>query len=155
VLIHGQKVCGILTEQARGTVVGIGLNVNQTAEHFIAAELPQATSLALAAGRSLQPYDVARILIGQLDEEYDRLCASDLASLEACWKWRIGLLGKQVTAECHQGIHRGRLVEMAFDGLQLAMPSGETLRLVPETVLHLRRASEVSSVEPPSRPNAK
>jgi BirA family biotin operon repressor/biotin-[acetyl-CoA-carboxylase] ligase len=34
VLVRGRKVCGILIEQARGTVVGIGLNVNQSAEDF-------------------------------------------------------------------------------------------------------------------------
>ena len=31
-LLRGRKVCGILIEQARGTVVGIGLNVFQTTE---------------------------------------------------------------------------------------------------------------------------
>jgi BirA family biotin operon repressor/biotin-[acetyl-CoA-carboxylase] ligase len=137
VLIRGHKVCGILAEQARGTVIGIGLNVNQTAEHFLAAGLPQATSLAVVAGRSLPPYDVARLLISQLDEEYNRLYESDRTTLEACWKWRLGLLGKFVTAECHDGTWRGRLVEMGFDGLQLQTPSGEKIRLVPETVRHL------------------
>ena len=46
VLLQGRKVCGILIEQTRGTVVGIGLNVNQDAGHFAAAGLPQASSLA-------------------------------------------------------------------------------------------------------------
>src|SRR5438270_2430199 len=42
VLIRDRKVCGILIEQGRGTVVGIGLNLNQTAESFTAAKLPEA-----------------------------------------------------------------------------------------------------------------
>src|SRR5262249_27619283 len=108
VLIRGRKVCGILAEQGRGTVVGIGLNVNQAAADFEAAGLPQATSLALAEGRPLDCREVARVLIGQLDEEYGRLLQGDLATLEACWKWRVGLLGKQVVAECHDGPVRGR-----------------------------------------------
>src|SRR5712691_2501397 len=45
VLIDGKKVCGILIEQGRGTVAGIGLNVNQSAESLAAANLPLAGSL--------------------------------------------------------------------------------------------------------------
>src|SRR5262249_53884543 len=52
VLIRGKKVCGILIEQGKGTVVGIGLNVNQTAEHFEEAGLPLAGSLAMFDGRN-------------------------------------------------------------------------------------------------------
>jgi BirA family biotin operon repressor/biotin-[acetyl-CoA-carboxylase] ligase len=140
VLIRGQKVCGILTEQARGTIVGIGLNVNQTDVYFTAAGLPSATSLALAAGRAFDPYEVARRLVAQLDEEYDRLHQGDVATLEACWKWRMGLLGKQVTAECHDGRHRGRLVEMTFDGLELEADGETKWWLVPEMVQHLEAA---------------
>ena len=37
--------------------------------------------------------DVARRLIRHLDEEYDRLCHSDFASLEDRWRSHLGLLG--------------------------------------------------------------
>jgi BirA family biotin operon repressor/biotin-[acetyl-CoA-carboxylase] ligase len=140
VLIRGRKVCGILAEQGRGTVVGVGLNVNQSAADFEGAGLPQATSLALAAGRALDCRGVARLLIRLLDEEYDGLVQGDLARLEACWKWRTGLLGKQVVAECHDGPVRGRLVEMAFDGLRITAPEGDARLLVPEAVRHLHPA---------------
>src|SRR5438067_7450290 len=39
VLIQGRKVSGILIEQSRGTVAGIGLNVNQSAAAFAQAGL--------------------------------------------------------------------------------------------------------------------
>src|SRR5262249_21998579 len=47
VLVRGKKVCGILIEQvARGdqtaSIVGIGLNVTQSSEDLLAAELPDA-----------------------------------------------------------------------------------------------------------------
>jgi len=50
VLIHGKKVCGILIEQRTGasaefplaTVVGVGLNITQSAEMFAQAGLPLA-----------------------------------------------------------------------------------------------------------------
>jgi BirA family biotin operon repressor/biotin-[acetyl-CoA-carboxylase] ligase len=135
VFLRGRKVCGILIEQGRGTVVGIGLNVNQKAETFTAADLGDAGSLASVAGRDFDREAVARQLIGQADEEYDRLCQGDLAGLEACWKWRLGLLGKPVAAECRDRTHRGRLRDVTFEQVEL-----DDIRLRPEEVLHLRPA---------------
>jgi len=145
VLIHGRKVCGILIESRPGqdtplsVSAGIGLNVSQTPEMFADAALSQATSLALSAGRAFDWAEVARRLIRQLDEEYGRLCASDLTTLQSCWKWRVGLLGKQVAAECHDARHVGRLLDMAWDGLLLEK-EGERVCLQPETVRHLEPA---------------
>ena len=51
-LVGGKKVCGLLIEQAAGVVVGLGLNLNQTAEDF--AGLPDAASLAMIAGRTVE-----------------------------------------------------------------------------------------------------
>jgi BirA family biotin operon repressor/biotin-[acetyl-CoA-carboxylase] ligase len=137
-LIHGRKVCGILIEQARGTVAGLGLNVNQTAEDFTRAGLTEAGSLAVFTCQPLDSQQVARLLIGRLDEEYDRLCRGDLASLEARWQEQIGLVGESVAAECQDGTHRGRLVELGWDGLLLEGAGGVLRRLAPETVKHLQ-----------------
>lgn len=146
ILIRGRKVCGILIEQARGTVAGIGLNVNQSAADFEQAGLPEAGSLAVFTKTNLDRRQLACRLIEQLDEEYQRLCQGDLATLEACWKWRIGLLGKPVIAECLDGTHRGRLREMAWEGLELELASGERLRRQPEMVRHLGADSDSEGV---------
>jgi BirA family biotin operon repressor/biotin-[acetyl-CoA-carboxylase] ligase len=137
VLIEGKKVCGILIEQGRGTVVGLGLNVNQTAEFFESAGLPQAGSLALCSGRTLDRVEVTRELIRQLDEEYCRLQVDNGDSLESRWKRRTGLLGKEVVVECQDATYRGRLVNLSWDGLEMKLTGGENLRLVPETVKHV------------------
>lgn len=139
VLIHGRKACGILIEQGAGTVVGIGLNVNQPAEAFEQPGLEHGTSLSLAAGKPLVAADVAKQLIRQLDEEYDRLCSGDLATLEACWEWRLGLLGRQVAIECAETVHQGRLLEVAWSGLELETSAGGVIRLQPEAVRHVRQ----------------
>ncbi len=137
VLIRGRKVCGILIEQARATVVGIGLNVNQSAASLDAADLPQAGSLSVFTGYPLDRRSVAELLIRQLDGEYESLCQGDLTTLEACWKWRLGLLGKSVTAECHDNVYHGRLMEVGWAGLELELANGERLTLLPESVRHL------------------
>ncbi len=140
VLVRGKKICGILIEQSKGTVVGIGLNVRQTADDFAAAELPEATSLAHFLSSPPEAAEVARHLLRKLDEEWDRLLNGDLATLEACWKWHVGLLGRMVTVECHEGTHTGRLLEMTFGGIELEQADGSHLLLPPEKVQHVRES---------------
>jgi BirA family biotin operon repressor/biotin-[acetyl-CoA-carboxylase] ligase len=139
VLIRDRKVCGILIEQARGTVAGIGLNVNQSADSLAAAGLTEACSLAACTGSSFEVGDVARQLIARLDAEYALLCGGDLASLETCWKLRLGLLGHPVVADCPTGTHHGRLTDLTFEAVELDIGAGSALRLPPETVKHLMK----------------
>ena len=63
------------------------------------------------------------MLLRRMDEEYTRLLDGDLATLEACWKRHVGLLGRDVIAERYDGpTHRGRLLELGFDGVELERP---------------------------------
>jgi BirA family biotin operon repressor/biotin-[acetyl-CoA-carboxylase] ligase len=141
VLIASRKVCGILIEQGRGTVVGIGLNVNQTKESLDAEGLPQAASLRLFTEKTLDCHQVARLLIQELDDQYDLLCQGNFAKVETDWRSHTGLLGKDVVVECYEGTYRGRLRELAWEGLQLEVPGKAPLRLVPEAVKHVTAAS--------------
>ncbi len=138
-LVHGKKVCGILIEQGRGTVVGVGLNLNQSAEDFAAAGLPEATSLSLAAAAAVDPRAAAVAVIRRLDEEYDRLLAGELVPLEADWKWRVGLLGRQVVAELADGSAvGGRLRDLTFAGVEVEVGDSAAEVLRPELVRQLR-----------------
>lgn len=146
-LIRGKKVCGILIEQHRSTaILGIGLNLNQTAEEFAAAGLPEATSLALAAGRPVELKLAAEAVLQRLDREYARLAAGEQAAVEADWKWRIGLLGRRIAVELMNGtVLDGRLREMEFDRLILDQPDGTVHALIPETIGHITELSVVNS----------
>jgi BirA family transcriptional regulator, biotin operon repressor / biotin---[acetyl-CoA-carboxylase] ligase len=121
-------------------VVGIGLNVNQSAEDFERAGLPQAGSLSLFTSRILDCFTLARLLIEQLDEEYDRMIQGDLMGLESCWKWHIGLLGKQVAIECADGRHWGRLRELSFHEVVLEKDGSSMVRFTPESIQHIEQA---------------
>jgi BirA family biotin operon repressor/biotin-[acetyl-CoA-carboxylase] ligase len=136
VLIDGRKVCGILIEQGRGTVAGIGLNLNQSAETFAAAGLTEAASLAVFTGQRYDHLAAARRLLHRLDEQYDLLWGGDLMTLEVGWKERLRLLGQEVVAECADGPRRGRLRDLSWDAVELARPDGVE-RLRPEVVRHL------------------
>ena len=145
VLIRGKKVCGILIEQRTtshsdfplATVVGIGLNVTQSAEMLAKAELPDAASLASLSGRTLVYEDVAKELIRQLDEQYDLLLESDFHTLESLWKGGLGLLGQDVLVEGIKQQYRGRLLDVTLTELDLELENGERLRLMPEAIRHL------------------
>jgi BirA family biotin operon repressor/biotin-[acetyl-CoA-carboxylase] ligase len=84
VLLHGKKVCGILTEmnaeatRVRYIVVGIGINVNQTSF----PKGPQATSLRLATGSEWSRVELVAALLKTLDHEY-RLLVEDSNARES------------------------------------------------------------------------
>jgi BirA family biotin operon repressor/biotin-[acetyl-CoA-carboxylase] ligase len=146
VLLGGKKVCGILIEGGVAAadrdphfVVGIGLNVNQSADDFARLGLADATSLSMAAGRRLDVTGITQLLVRNLDAEYDRLLAGELAELEACWRWRLGLGDRPVTVELMDANEvRGRLVELGFAGLVVETGGGDVRRLMPEEVRHVR-----------------
>ncbi|MBI3409643.1 MAG: biotin--[acetyl-CoA-carboxylase] ligase [Planctomycetes bacterium] len=150
VLIHGKKVCGILIEQRPSglpesplaTVVGIGLNVAQPDQFFIDAGLPEGASLSSISGLALEIEPTAKRLLQELDDEYDRLIQGDAATLEAMWKWRLGLLGKQVGASTAHETHRGRLIDVTLNAVTLLTANGKVEKVAPEKVQHLESLSE-------------
>jgi BirA family biotin operon repressor/biotin-[acetyl-CoA-carboxylase] ligase len=143
-LVRGKKSCGILIEQsgtgtAVTTIAGIGLNLNQTAEEFAQANLPDATSLGILSGRPIDARTAAEVVVRKLDSEYARLLAGERVAVEADWKWRIGLLGRHVVIEhLGGGVSAGRLRDMAFDGLEIEGADGFVRVVAPESVAHIR-----------------
>jgi BirA family transcriptional regulator, biotin operon repressor / biotin---[acetyl-CoA-carboxylase] ligase len=138
VLLRGRKVCGILIEQGRGAVIGVGLNLLQTAAHFAAAGLPGAASLSQFTDAELDARATAELLLRFMDEEYARLLKGDLTTLEASWNRRLKLVGREVFLELSNGpAQRGRLVRLGFDGVVINRPGKTDLVLSPETVRHL------------------
>jgi len=134
VLVRGKKVCGVLIEQGMGTVAGIGINVNQTAESLANAGLPFAGSLAQFSEKMINKQSLTRILIETLDRELDRLCRGDCAGLEMNWKARIALLGKRVKVTSLEQMHQGCLLDIRWEGLDLLQVDGQITRLALETV---------------------
>ncbi len=150
VLILGKKVCGILIEQrtvesSLATVVGIGLNVSQSADMFAEANLPDACSLAMMGSPMLEYETVAKALLSELDQQYDALIRGDVHTLEAQWKWRFGLLGKQVRVETVHGDLVGRVLDMTFAGIELEIAPGQVQRILPEVVKHIAATATESS----------
>ncbi|MEI7685172.1 MAG: biotin--[acetyl-CoA-carboxylase] ligase [Planctomycetota bacterium] len=144
ILVAGKKVCGFLIEQRTtglaqtplATVVGFGLNVNQSAASFAAAGLPDAASLTSLSGKTLTIDALAQAIIQRLDDDYESLLTGNLGILEAAWQWRLGLVDKPIIAQCADGPHIGDLIDASFDAITLRS-DGELIRLLPESILHL------------------
>lgn len=72
VLIGGRKVAGILPEAAAGRVVlGIGVNVNQTADELPAETPKPPSSLRLATGREWPRAPLLAAILLELERRYD------------------------------------------------------------------------------------
>lgn len=144
VLVDGKKVCGILIEQShteRGpaTVAGIGLNVTQSRETFLAADLPDATSLTALGGVGLDTHGVARRLLASLDDLYTRLVDGDIAAVEGRWREFLGLTGQAVEVELLDAGCTGRVLAVGFEGIVVHETNGAFRALLPESVLHIRQ----------------
>jgi BirA family transcriptional regulator, biotin operon repressor / biotin---[acetyl-CoA-carboxylase] ligase len=114
VFVSGRKICGILVEaasgQRRSVIIGIGVNVNNSAVHA-----PPELREAFVALRDLAPgpirrVDVLLVILKQLDSRLKYLVSSfDALSNE--WSERCLLTGRTVEIEFHarriSGLCRG------------------------------------------------
>jgi BirA family biotin operon repressor/biotin-[acetyl-CoA-carboxylase] ligase len=72
VLVGGRKVAGILAESSEGRVVlGIGVNVNQTAEQLPADTETEPTSLRVELGEPVDRAVLLAAILLQLERAYD------------------------------------------------------------------------------------
>lgn len=101
-LLGGRKVCGILTESAfrpDGTpdwvIVGIGVNVSQTADDFSPDVAAIATSLRSQLGRDVSRDTLAQALVGELTELHDH-ALPDPALWQEDYRARCVNIGQQV-----------------------------------------------------------
>jgi BirA family biotin operon repressor/biotin-[acetyl-CoA-carboxylase] ligase len=103
-VLGNKKVCGILTElslegesgRVQYLVVGIGINVSQTAADFTPEVAEMATSLAAALGRPVSRPALAAALIRALDRLYGDLKAGDLSEYLSVYRRDCVNLGKPV-----------------------------------------------------------
>ncbi len=120
IYIGGKKAGGILIEnQLQGgrivaSILGIGLNVNQT---NFPASLPNASSMALAAGRTFDLESVFDRLLEQLEQRYLDLRAGRTASLRADYLQRLFRLNQPADFLLPDGTRlHGCIRDVADDG---------------------------------------
>ena len=136
-LIKGKKIAGILTEMSAelehvsSVVLGIGIDVNQTASEFPADLRGIATSLKLATGKNISRPDLAEAVLRELDREYAHILAGNFAAVAEEWASHCSTLGKQVSIDMGTRRIRGRAEALDENGaLLLRTEHGRIERII-------------------------
>lgn len=124
VLVHGRKVAGILVERGRGTVIGIGLNVNTAPDDFPPELREIATSIAAELGGPVDRSALVRDLLQTLDLLFHSARNLGLDGLNGLYAHHSEHVGREVEVATDHGIVRGRLGRI---DLRLGLTVGPTL----------------------------
>ena len=139
VVIDGQKVAGVLAEatddgRERTVIVGVGVNVNVLAEDL--EGLPNAGSLALAAGRLVHRGEVLVLMLERFDSWLKRPSREMQDGLWRAWNGRLWGRDQlvrvqdgavQLTATVLGGEPDGTLLVRTEDGTTRRIITGELL----------------------------
>lgn len=124
-LAGGRKIAGVLTELSaeldtiKHVILGIGLDVNQTADEFPAELTPVAASLRIAGGSPVSRPDLATRILEELDRDYARINAGEFTDLADEWEARCTTLGRNVTIDMGDRQIHGRAESLDHDGALL------------------------------------
>jgi len=125
ILLNGAKVAGLLnemsseTDQVHYVVLGIGVNLNMRADQFPTDLRYPATSLAIAAGKSVSRLDFTRTLLQEIDSLYQTYLDEGSEPIMAAWAELCDLTGKAVEVDCNQLKIAGTMIGLAEDGALL------------------------------------
>lgn len=125
ILFRGKKVAGILTEMSaeldriKYLILGVGVDVNQTANEFPPDGRKIATSLRAELGQPILRAELATAILRELDHDYVRICGGDFAKLADEWEGRCTTIGQQVTISIGERKIRGRAESLDDDGALL------------------------------------
>ncbi len=110
VRVDGRKLAGILVERGRGTVIGLGLNVNTVTDDLPDELRRSATSLQALTGTRHDRSELTRGLLRGLDRHYGLALEAGAVALNTAWQSRLEPLGRFVRLETRAESVSGRLV---------------------------------------------
>lgn len=128
-IVNGKKIGGILIENAvqgsriRYSVLGIGLNINQTSF----GELP-ATSLALLTAKSFNLQEIFDTLLVSIEHEFERMKSGLHLQLKEEWLKLLYLRGISHSFKTPEGSFQG-VVEGIDDHGRLIVADGQEFRV--------------------------
>jgi BirA family biotin operon repressor/biotin-[acetyl-CoA-carboxylase] ligase len=140
VLSNERKMAGILAERDSRSgvlIVGIGLNVNVTAQDFARLDLMQpATSMAIERKHSFNVEAIRSELIMELQRTFDAAMATGSSYVCEAWNRNDALTGRHISI---------RAAEETLSGIYAGMDKSGRLRLVDGTgTEHLFWSGDVS-----------
>lgn len=136
VLLSGRKVAGLLneldaeTERIRYLVLGIGININMTADQFPADLRYPASSLALETGSTVSRRLLTCALLRQLDKLYALYLEQGFEPILQAWQDYFDLTGQQVEVSEQAGTCRGRVLGLDGEGALLLCLADDSVKRI-------------------------
>jgi BirA family biotin operon repressor/biotin-[acetyl-CoA-carboxylase] ligase len=134
-LIDDRKLAGVLVER-RGeeVVIGIGINVAQTAADFPPEVAPRATSIYQATGKLIDRLRIVAALVTELDVLKNSGDGRGNDAWIAEWKSRCGMLGTRIRARTNGDLVAGVVLDVdPLRGLVIREDHGTTRFLSAQT----------------------
>jgi BirA family transcriptional regulator, biotin operon repressor / biotin---[acetyl-CoA-carboxylase] ligase len=146
ILFGEKKAVGILTElnaeldTIKYVIIGIGVDVNLTAEELPPTLKPIATSLRIEAGQMISRAALAAEILKQLDYDYRRIMTGDFDEVADEWVSQCSTIGRQVSIQLGLETVHGRAEALDSDGALLLRTShGRLERIMGGDVSVLKR----------------
>jgi BirA family transcriptional regulator, biotin operon repressor / biotin---[acetyl-CoA-carboxylase] ligase len=146
--LHGRKAAGLLAEahlagdRLAAVLLGMGVNVAQTAADLPPEVADRATSVGLAAGAPVDRAELLAAWAGRFLAGYQTLCAGRPGAVLAAYRERLATVGRRVRAD---RIGADPVVGTAVDltptgGLVVQTTGGARVEVLAGDVHHLRPA---------------
>jgi BirA family biotin operon repressor/biotin-[acetyl-CoA-carboxylase] ligase len=142
IFCRGKKLGGILAESKNASVVmGLGLNINESADDFAAEIAGEAISLRMAARKQFDRGFVLCRILEAFETLYDRFQREGFASFRVAVQQELLFIGKLVLIESGGGSFVGNMIGITnegylcidIDGAERVFASGDlTLRERPQ-----------------------
>ena len=131
VLIRGRKTAGILTElsaereRIQHVVIGVGINVNLTADELPVELLATATSVRRATRKKTDRVALLQSFLFHLEKRYEQYCRSGLKSMHRFVRQHSSLIGHEVRLFSGRRITSGLARDIDQNGsLIIETPAG-------------------------------
>jgi BirA family biotin operon repressor/biotin-[acetyl-CoA-carboxylase] ligase len=148
-LLYDKKTAGILIDLAaeaksvRFIVVGIGINVRLLTDDFPPELRETATSLAVAAGHSVDRETILAAVLTEFETDYFRFLAEGLTPTIGPYTRRCGLIGCQVDILAGRKTIRGTAVRIDPSGALVLVANGQEHVLMAGEVTRVRKTGTI------------
>jgi BirA family biotin operon repressor/biotin-[acetyl-CoA-carboxylase] ligase len=146
ILIHGKKVCGILTsaitreDKVDYVVAGIGINANIDISTFPKELQKMATSLKEELKKEVSMENIIKDLLYEIEIIYETFKEGKIAYLLNEWRRLSGTIGKKVKIKTRTEVIEGNAVGINRDGMLIIEPEDGSLReIIAGECIHLRK----------------
>lgn len=136
-LVGGRKIAGLLnemsaeSEQVHFVLLGIGVNLNMTAEQFPDDLRYPATSVLLEKGQPVERLEFVRCLLQKIEQLYRIYLEEGFWAVRRRWEGLSDLLDRKVHVDLNPGSREGTVVGLDDDGaLRLQLDNGQVERIL-------------------------